>query len=91
MGFIQALGAFLANSESQDADVECFASPSDQTPIDGGCTFRTEKRLDLLSDSVAVSTGAYHAQYRVLEAFSLFNVILGTFSFTLDPVLVKLT
>ena len=26
---------------------------------------------------ILVTTGAYHAQYRALEAFSLFNVILG--------------
>jgi hypothetical protein len=35
---IIALGAFLASSESQDADVECFVSEDEMTPVDdGGC------------------------------------------------------
>jgi len=54
-----ALGAFLINSESQSADVECFASEHDIEPLD-----------------IGFSTGTYQAQYRVLTAFSLFNVIL---------------
>ncbi|KAI9512179.1 hypothetical protein F5148DRAFT_1164561 [Russula earlei] len=54
-----ALGAFLANSASETASVECFASANDLTPVDGG-----------------YSTETYQAQYRVLEAFSLFNAIL---------------
>ncbi|KAI0320830.1 hypothetical protein OF83DRAFT_1052332 [Amylostereum chailletii] len=54
-----ALGAFLASSDSETADVECFTSASETDPIDGG-----------------FSTETYQAQYRVLEAFSLFNAIL---------------
>jgi len=54
-----ALGVFLATSESQTAEVECFASEFDTEPLETG-----------------FSTGAYHAQYRVIEAFSIFNVIL---------------
>jgi len=64
LGFIGtfwiSLGAFLASSESQAADVECFASATDQTVI----------------SMPGFSTETYHAQYRVLEAFSLFNTIL---------------
>ncbi|KAH7929459.1 hypothetical protein BV22DRAFT_1029508 [Leucogyrophana mollusca] len=58
--FWLALGAFLASSDSENADVECFASESDTDPI----------------DIPGFSTDTYQAQYRVLEAFSLFNVIL---------------
>jgi len=54
-----ALGAFLATSESQAAEVECFASEFDTEPLENG-----------------FSTGTYRAQYRVIEAFSLFNAIL---------------
>lgn len=58
--FWLALGAFLASSDSDSADVECYAS---------------ETSTDLI-DIPGFSTEAYQAQYRVLEAFSLFNVIL---------------
>lgn len=34
-----ALGAFLASSDSETANVECFVSANDLTPIDGGCEF----------------------------------------------------
>ncbi|KII95197.1 hypothetical protein PLICRDRAFT_34036 [Plicaturopsis crispa FD-325 SS-3] len=55
-----ALGAFLASSESEEADVECFSAES-QT---------------VLIDVPNFSTETYHAQYRVLEAFALFNAAL---------------
>ncbi|KAL4075851.1 hypothetical protein J3A83DRAFT_4223312 [Scleroderma citrinum] len=55
-----ALGAFLASSSSENADVECFSSADETT----------------LVDVAGFSTDIYHAQYHVLEAFSLFNVIL---------------
>ncbi|KAI0003081.1 hypothetical protein BJV74DRAFT_815394 [Russula compacta] len=38
--FWAALGAFLASSDSETANVECFVSANDLTPIDGG--FSTE-------------------------------------------------
>ncbi|EIM88436.1 uncharacterized protein STEHIDRAFT_155789 [Stereum hirsutum FP-91666 SS1] len=57
--FWLALGAFLASSDSEDADVECFVSDTD-TPV----------------DVPGFTTETYHAQYRVLEAFALFNVVL---------------
>jgi len=65
-----ALGAFLATSDSDDAEVECYSSASSTTPLDSSAAFNTE---------------TYHAQYRVLEAFSLFNAILfwGFFIFLL--------
>jgi hypothetical protein len=56
-----ALGAYLATSDSNDAEVECFSSASSTTPLDSSAAFNTD---------------TYHAQYRVLEAFSLFNAIL---------------
>ncbi|KAG6378538.1 hypothetical protein JVT61DRAFT_12801 [Boletus reticuloceps] len=59
--FWLALGAFLASSDSVNADVECFSSV-DETQVVSVAGFSTE---------------TYQAQYRVLEAFSLFNVILG--------------
>jgi len=56
------LAAFLITSDAEEADVECFTSNSvsDQIPI----------------EMPGFSTEIYQAQYRVLEAFSLFNVIL---------------
>ncbi|KAL5507976.1 hypothetical protein ACEPAH_5594 [Sanghuangporus vaninii] len=57
-----ALGSFLAASESAEADVECFSSDS------------------TLEDPVefpGFTTDIFHAQYRVLEAFSIFNLILA--------------
>jgi len=67
--FWLALGAFLASSDSDSADVECYASETS----------------DDLIDIPGFSTETYQAQYRVLEAFSLFNVILiwGFFFFLL--------
>jgi len=56
-----ALGAYLATSDSNDADVECFSSAASTTPLGSSASFNTE---------------TYHAQYRVLDAFSLFNAIL---------------
>ncbi|KLO14972.1 hypothetical protein SCHPADRAFT_287525 [Schizopora paradoxa] len=56
-----ALSVFLATSESAEADVECFAADSVSTDPTESPTF---------------STATYHAQYRVLMAFSIFNAIL---------------
>jgi len=58
--FWLALGAFLASSDSENADVECFSSEDGSAVV----------------DVAGFSTETYQAQYRVLEAFSLFNVIL---------------
>jgi hypothetical protein len=58
--FWLALGAFLVSSDSASADVECFVSEDDATPI----------------DDASFSTETYQAQYHVLEAFALFNAIL---------------
>ncbi|KAI0750843.1 hypothetical protein C8Q80DRAFT_1154232 [Daedaleopsis nitida] len=56
-----ALGAFVASSDSELADVECFSSSdADAEPI----------------DIPGFNTETYHAQYHVLEAFSFFNMIL---------------
>jgi len=68
--FWLSLGAFLATSDSESADVECFSSTS-----------TTSNEINL----PGFSTATYHAMYRVLEAFSLFNTILtwGLFFFLL--------
>ncbi|KAI0660949.1 hypothetical protein C8Q70DRAFT_1052771 [Cubamyces menziesii] len=56
-----ALGAFVASSDSEMADVECFSSAdADSEPI----------------ELPGFNTETYHAQYHVLEAFSFFNMIL---------------
>ncbi|KAI1786517.1 hypothetical protein LXA43DRAFT_53734 [Ganoderma leucocontextum] len=56
-----ALGAFVASSDSEMADVECFSSSdAEAEPI----------------DIPGFNTETYHAQYHVLEAFSFFNMIL---------------
>ncbi|KAJ7129662.1 hypothetical protein C8R44DRAFT_84606 [Mycena epipterygia] len=62
-----ALGIFLATSDSQSADVECFASESSTVALDDSTSdFQTEQ---------------YHAMYRVLMAFSLINAVLVIFAF----------
>ncbi|OCH94069.1 hypothetical protein OBBRIDRAFT_723523 [Obba rivulosa] len=60
-----ALAAFVASSDAESADVECFSS-ADATQAVEMPGFDTE---------------TYQAQYRVLEAFSFFNLflILGFF------------
>ncbi|KIP10620.1 hypothetical protein PHLGIDRAFT_18279 [Phlebiopsis gigantea 11061_1 CR5-6] len=55
-----ALGAFLGSSASGDSDVECFSSADATEP----------------TELPGFNTETFHAQYRVLEAFSVFNVIL---------------
>ncbi|KAJ6599055.1 hypothetical protein DFH09DRAFT_1129961 [Mycena vulgaris] len=71
LGFIGilwlALGIFLSTSDSQSADVECFASESSTVALDDSTSdFQTEQ---------------YHAMYRVLMAFSLINAVLVIFAF----------
>lgn len=56
-----ALGAFLGSSDSADSDVECF-STNDTTQVP--------------MEMSGFNTETFHAQYRVLEAFSIFNIIL---------------
>jgi len=62
-----ALGVFLSTSDSQSADVECFASESSTVALDDSTSdFQTEQ---------------YHAMYRVLMAFSLINAALIILAF----------
>jgi len=62
-----ALGVFLSTSDSQSADVECFASESSTVALDDSTSdFQTEQ---------------YHAMYRVLMAFSLINAVIVIFAF----------
>lgn len=60
-----ALGAFLGSSDSGDSDVECFSSSNLQEPM----------------VMPGFNTETFHAQYRVLEAFSIFNILLSMSSF----------
>ncbi|KAJ7904524.1 hypothetical protein B0H14DRAFT_2663254 [Mycena olivaceomarginata] len=56
------LGIFLSASDSQSADVECFASETSTVALDESTSdFQTEQ---------------YHAMYHVLTAFSLINAVL---------------
>jgi len=64
--FWLVLGAYLTTSESQSADVECFASTTSQVPLD--------------DEIASFHTDQYQAMYRVLETFSLMNAILIIFS-----------
>lgn len=59
--FWLSLGAYLATSDSDEAEVECYST--------------TDSITDVV-EMPGFSTDTYHAQYRVLEAFSLFNTIL---------------
>ncbi|KAJ7095393.1 hypothetical protein B0H15DRAFT_829380 [Mycena belliarum] len=62
-----ALGIFLSTSDSQSADVECFASATSTVVLDDSASdFQTEQ---------------FHAMYRVLMAFSLINAVLILFAF----------
>ncbi|KAF7301694.1 UBIQUITIN-CONJUGAT-2 domain-containing protein [Mycena indigotica] len=62
-----ALGIFLATSDSQTADVECFASESSTQVLDESASeFQTDQ---------------FHAMYHVLTAFSLINAVLTLFAF----------
>jgi hypothetical protein len=60
--FWLVLGVFLATSESQDADVECFASADDTVPLD--------------DSAASFHTDQYQAMYRVLMTFALINAVL---------------
>ncbi|KAL1747443.1 hypothetical protein HDZ31DRAFT_31826 [Schizophyllum fasciatum] len=60
--FWLSLGALMASSAAQDADVECFASEDSTEPLS--------------EDLASLRTDQFHAMYRVLEAFSLLNAIL---------------
>jgi hypothetical protein len=61
--FWLVLGVYLTTSESQSADVECFASATATQPLD---------------ESIAnFQTDQYHAMYRVLMTFALINASLG--------------
>lgn len=60
--FWLVLGVYLATSQSQSADVECFASASSTQPLD--------------SSLASFHTNQYHAMYRVLTSFSLMNAAL---------------
>jgi len=60
--FWLALGVYLASSDSQSADVECFASTTSTEVLD--------------ASSASFHTEQYQAMYRVLNAFSLVNASL---------------
>ncbi|KAE9410533.1 hypothetical protein BT96DRAFT_847425 [Gymnopus androsaceus JB14] len=60
--FWLALGVYLASSDSQSADVECFASATSTEVLD--------------ASSASFHTEQYQAMYRVLNAFSLVNASL---------------
>ncbi|KIK68141.1 hypothetical protein GYMLUDRAFT_191245 [Collybiopsis luxurians FD-317 M1] len=60
--FWLVLGIYLATSDSQSADVECFSSTTSTEVLDdSSASFHTEQ---------------YQAMYRVLNAFSLLNATL---------------
>jgi len=60
--FWLALGAYLASSDSQSADVECFSSATSTQVLD--------------ASSASFHTEQYQAMYRVLNAFSLINATM---------------
>lgn len=80
------LGVFLVSSESQDADVQCFESDSSTALDDSASPCQSflfyfiyipwPRRLM----ASAVHTEQFQAMYRVLNAFSLINAILGMFA-----------
>lgn len=62
------LGVYLTTSESQSADVECYASETSTVPLD--------------AESASFHTDQYQAMYRVLMVFALLNAILLLASFS---------
>lgn len=56
-----ALGAFMGSSDAEVAEVECYASENDTEPV----------------SLPGFTTETFHAQYHVLEAFSLFNAVIS--------------
>ncbi|KAF9485343.1 hypothetical protein BDN70DRAFT_871369 [Pholiota conissans] len=64
--FWLVLGVFLATSDAQNADVECFTADDTTTPLD--------------DELASFHTDQYQAMYRVLMAFSLMNAALVLFA-----------
>ncbi|KAF7332219.1 Acetoacetyl-CoA synthetase [Mycena kentingensis (nom. inval.)] len=62
-----ALGIFLATSDSQSADVECFTAESSSVVLD--------------EEASEFQTDQFHAMYHVLTAFSLINAVLVLLAF----------
>ncbi|KAF9259530.1 hypothetical protein L218DRAFT_908283, partial [Marasmius fiardii PR-910] len=62
------LGVYLTTSESQSADVECFASETTTAPLD--------------DSTASFHTDQYQAMYRVLMTFALINAVLLLASFS---------
>ncbi|RXW25310.1 hypothetical protein EST38_g613 [Candolleomyces aberdarensis] len=60
--FWLVLGVYLTTSESQDADVECFASADSQVVLD--------------PEIASIQTDQFQAMYRVLMSFALMNAAL---------------
>lgn len=60
------LGVYLATSDAQSADVECFAPENLETPLD--------------NELADFHTDQYHAMYRVLMTFSLMNAVIIIFT-----------
>ncbi|KAF8913911.1 hypothetical protein CPB84DRAFT_1757893 [Gymnopilus junonius] len=60
------LGVYLASSDAQSADVECFSSSDNSMPLDDA--------------SADFHTDQYQAMYRVLNTFSLMNAALVIFA-----------
>lgn len=78
--YLVALGSYLTSSESQTADVECFSSEDDTTPLDDSaadCMSHLKYYIPLLTPLLPVHTEQYQAMYHVLMAFALINAILG--------------
>ncbi|KAF8974551.1 hypothetical protein BDZ97DRAFT_2053116 [Flammula alnicola] len=64
--FWLVLGVYLATSDAQTADVECFSPDNGTTPLDNAlASFHTDQ---------------YQAMYRVLMSFSLMNAALVIFA-----------
>jgi len=77
----EVLGVYLAKSDSQSADVECFASDTSTQPLADSaatCEFRqTFLETSWWADQETVHTDQYQAMYRVLNSFALINAVLG--------------
>ncbi|KAJ3505944.1 hypothetical protein NLJ89_g7143 [Agrocybe chaxingu] len=64
--FWLVLGAYLATSEAQSADVECYAPDNEEIVVD--------------EEIASFQTDQYQAMYRVLMSFSLMNAALVIFA-----------
>jgi hypothetical protein len=75
-----ALGAFMATSDAEVAEVECYATENDTEPValpgcECGVTLAADTPFLTQHRIFAVTTETFQAQYHVLEVFAIFAAV----------------